>query len=54
MGACIQAGTVLGKQCVVGANAVVRGTYPDYCVIVGVPARVIKKYNPETGKWEKV
>lgn len=54
MGACIQAGTVLGKQCVVGANAVVRGTFPDYCVIAGVPARVIKKYNPETDKWEKV
>jgi acetyltransferase-like isoleucine patch superfamily enzyme len=54
MGACIQAGTILGKQCVVGANAVVRGTYPDYCVIVGIPARVIKKYNPETDKWEKV
>ncbi|MBF6609718.1 MAG: acyltransferase [Chryseobacterium sp.] len=53
MGAAIMAGTVLGKQCVVGANAVVRGTFPDFCVIVGAPARIVKKYNPETQTWEK-
>lgn len=52
-GAMIQAGTILGKHCVVGANAVVRGVFPDYCVIVGVPARVIKKYNPLSKDWEK-
>ena len=52
-GACIQAGTVLGKQCVVGANSVVRGTFPDYCVIVGAPARIVKRYDPNTGKWER-
>ncbi|MBE5861854.1 MAG: acyltransferase [Lachnospiraceae bacterium] len=53
-GAAIQAGTVLGKQCVVGANAVVRGEFPDYCVIVGVPGRVVKRYNLKTNTWEKV
>jgi len=53
-GVAIEAGTVLGKQCIVGSNAVVRGTFPDYCVIVGVPARVVKKYNQQTGQWEKV
>lgn len=53
-GACIQAGTILGKQCIVGANAVVRGTFPDYSVIVGVPARVVKRYNLVTNRWEKV
>ena len=37
----------------VGTNAVVRGTYPDYSVIVGVPAKVVKRYNKETGKWER-
>lgn len=52
-GAKIQAGTVLGKQCVVGANAVVRGVFPDYCVLVGVPARVIKRYNVSSERWEK-
>lgn len=53
-GAAIQAGTVLGKHCIVGANSVVRGTFPDYCVIVGVPGRVIKKYNPLKDEWEKI
>lgn len=54
MGAAIMAGTVLGKQCVVGANAVVRGVFPDYCVLAGVPAKIIKRYNPETNVWEKI
>lgn len=53
MGAAIMAGTVLGKQCVVGANSVVRGTFPDYCVIAGAPAKIVKKYNPQTQIWEK-
>lgn len=53
MGAAIMAGTILGKQCIVGANAVVRGNFPDYCVIAGVPAKIIRKYNPETKVWEK-
>ena len=52
-GAKIQAGTILGKQCIVGTNAVVRGYFPDYCVIVGVPGRIIKRYNIDTNKWEK-
>lgn len=52
-GASIQAGTKLGKQCIVGTNAVVRGEFPDYCVIAGVPAKIIKKYNHNTMKWEK-
>ncbi len=53
IGAAIQAGTQLGKQCIVGANSVVKGIFPDYCVIVGSPARIVKKYNFETKIWEK-
>jgi acetyltransferase-like isoleucine patch superfamily enzyme len=52
-GAVIQAGTVLGKQCIVGANAVVKGVFPDYCVIVGVPARIVKRYDPRSGVWAR-
>ena len=52
-GAMIQAGTVLGKQCIVGANSVVRGEFPDYCVIVGAPARVVKRYDPQREGWYK-
>lgn len=52
-GSVIQAGTVLGKQCIVGANAVVRGVFPDYSVIVGSPAKIVKRYNPQNKIWEK-
>lgn len=52
-GAVIQAGTVLGKQCIVGANAVVRGNFPDYSIIVGVPAKIVKRYNKKSKTWEK-
>ncbi|HZY39325.1 MAG TPA: DapH/DapD/GlmU-related protein [Mucilaginibacter sp.] len=53
-GAVIQAGTILGRQCIVGSNSVVRGTFPDYSVIVGSPAKIVKQYNHETKNWEKV
>lgn len=53
-GVAIQAGTKLGKQCIVGANAVVRGDFPDYSVIAGVPAKIIRKYNFDTKTWDRV
>ena len=52
-GARILGGTTLGKHCVVGANAVVRGTYPDNCVIVGAPAKIVKRYNSKTQQWHR-
>ena len=52
-GVVIQAGTVLGKQCIVGSNSVVRGDFPDYSVIVGTPAKIVKRYNEKSKKWEK-
>lgn len=36
-------GTVLGDGCVVGAGAVVTGKFGDNCVIVGNPAKIIKR-----------
>ncbi|MGO1097484.1 acyltransferase [Priestia megaterium] len=36
-------GTVLGDGCVVGAGAVVSGVFENNCIIIGNPARVIKK-----------
>jgi acetyltransferase-like isoleucine patch superfamily enzyme len=51
MGARIQAGTILGRGCVVGANAVVRGEFPAHSVIVGAPGRIVKRYDPESDTW---
>jgi acetyltransferase-like isoleucine patch superfamily enzyme len=44
----------IGRNCVVGSNAVVISDLPDFSVAVGVPARVIRAFNPASGIWEKV
>ncbi len=46
-------GARIGKNCVIGANAVVTSDIPDYSVAVGIPARVVKKYNPQNKEWIK-
>ena len=52
-GVCV-IGAKIGKGCVIGANAVVTKDIPDYSVAVGSPAKVIKKYNSDTKRWEKL
>ncbi len=47
-------GASIGRNSVVGANSVVTRDIPEYSVAVGSPARVIKQYNFETNRWEKV
>lgn len=47
-------GVKIGKNCVIGANSVVTRDIPDYCVAVGSPAKVIKKYNFDNNAWEKI
>lgn len=51
--AVILPGTKLGKHVTVGANSVVGGYFPDYCVIVGAPAYIIKRYDSVNGVWKK-
>ena len=47
-------GASVGKHSVVGANSVVTKDIPDYCVAVGIPARVIKKYDFDKKEWIKI
>ena len=42
----------IGKHCVIGANSVVTKNVPDYCVAVGSPAKVIRKYDFEINEWK--
>ena len=42
-------GTTLGRNVVVGAGAVVRGTVEDHAVVAGVPAKVVRRRAPEVG-----
>jgi len=50
----VVAGVTIGKHSIVAAGSIVTKDIPPYSVAVGNPARVLKKYNPETKIWEKV
>ena len=45
-GAAIMKGVTIGKYAIVGANSVVTKDVPDYAIVVGVPAKVIKYLDP--------
>lgn len=49
--ACVLPGGTLGQHCVVGANSVVTHSFPDYSMVAGVPARLIKRYSFERRSW---
>ncbi|MGE9694369.1 MULTISPECIES: acyltransferase [unclassified Streptomyces] len=50
-GAVILPGAHLGRNVVVAAGSVVRGTVPDHAVVAGAPARVVRRWDEATG-WE--
>ncbi len=52
-GAVILPGSVIGRNVVVAANAVVRGEFPDHCVVAGVPARIVRRHDAVDG-WQAV
>ncbi|MGO5416736.1 acyltransferase [Collinsella sp. LCP19S3_B11] len=41
----------IGKHCVIGSNSVVTHDVPDYCVVAGAPARIIKCWDSSTLSW---
>ena len=48
-GAVVLPGVTIGKHVVIGANAVVTRDIPDFCVAVGSPARVVRRYDTDLG-----
>ena len=44
-GAVVLPGARLGEHCVVAANSVVRGEFPPYSVVAGIPAKVVRLHN---------
>ena len=48
---CPRGELTIGRNCVVGINSVVMGSVPDYSVVFGSPAAIIRQYDPETRTW---
>ena len=46
-------GCKIGKNCVIGNSAFVTNDIPDYCVAVGNPAKIVKRYSFEKQEWLK-
>lgn len=47
-------GVNIGDGCVIGANAVVSKDIPPNTIAGGIPAKPLKRWNPETASWEKI
>ncbi|PIA86231.1 DapH/DapD/GlmU-related protein [Streptococcus parauberis] len=46
-------GVKIGKGSIIGANSVVNKDVPEYSIVAGTPAKVIKQYNFEQQLWQK-
>lgn len=46
-------GVRIGRNSWIGANSVVTTDIPPYSIAAGIPARVIRARDPETGTWAK-
>lgn len=53
MGVVVLPNVVIGRRAVIGANSVVTCDIPEYCVAAGAPARVLRRYDPQSGEWRR-
>lgn len=51
---CILPNVNIGDGCIIGANSVVNKDIQDNSIAAGSPAKIIKKYNSELKKWERI
>ncbi|MDX6423603.1 MAG: hypothetical protein QOI67_1074 [Gaiellaceae bacterium] len=51
VGVIVKPGVTIGERAYVGAGSVVSKDVPPRTLVVGAPARVVRRYDPETGRW---
>ena len=47
-------GVKIGDNVIIGAGSVVSKDIPSNTMVIGIPAKPIKKLNVNTNKWEKI
>ncbi|WP_195371526.1 MULTISPECIES: acyltransferase [Parabacteroides] len=52
--AVVVAGVHIGKRCQIGAGSVVTKDVPDYCIVGGNPARILKQYDFDKKEWIRI
>lgn len=50
---CTSGDLVIGRNSVVGANTVVTTNVPPFSVVVGSPAKIVRRYDPRLKEWVK-
>ena len=50
----VQMGVTIKYGSVIAANSVVTKDVPSMCIVAGMPAKVIKKYDKEKKEWRKI
>lgn len=53
-GSVVLPGVTIGRHVVIGANSVVTKDVPDFSVAVGVPAKVIRRFDESRQEWLSV
>lgn len=48
---CPKGELTIGRNCVIAVNSMVTRSIPDYSVVFGAPATVIRQYDPEKQAW---
>lgn len=48
---CSRGQLTIGRHCIVAANSVVTRSIPDYSVVFGNPATIIRQYDPQAKLW---
>jgi acetyltransferase-like isoleucine patch superfamily enzyme len=52
-GVTVLPGVTLGMNCVVGSGSVVTRSAPEYCMLAGNPARIVARFDLDTGQWKR-